>query len=209
MFMGLLWQEYQDGLPFPPSVDHDLPELFIVTHPSWVALCGMAHSFIDLYKPLHHYKAVIYEYWSGLPFPSSGDLPAPGLNLHPLCFLHWQVDSLPTASPGKCWDGIGSSSTPEKYLFHCLGALFVPFGILGLFASSSLCLRYLRQCEKPGNSPPCHSLGSSVSSQYVFSSPFGILLYLLYLECPEFLHDRNSKEKAVYSIFLEANVSSF
>ena len=43
----------------------------------------------------------------------------------------------------------------------------------------------------------------------VFSSPFGILLYLLYLECPEFLHDRDSKDKAVYSIFLEANVSSF
>ena len=43
----------------------------------------------------------------------------------------------------------------------------------------------------------------------VFSSPFGILLYLLYLECPEFLHGRKSKEKAVYSIFLEANVSSF
>ena len=51
MFVGLSWQEYQNGLPFPPSVDHDLPELFIVTHPSWVALRGMANSFIDLYRP--------------------------------------------------------------------------------------------------------------------------------------------------------------
>jgi len=32
------------------------------------------------------------EYWSGLPFPSLGDLPDPGINLH---LLHWQADSLP------------------------------------------------------------------------------------------------------------------
>jgi len=34
------------------------------------------------------------EYWSGLPFPSPGDLPDPGL-------LHWQADFLPSESPGK------------------------------------------------------------------------------------------------------------
>ena len=28
---------------------------------SWVALCGMAHSFIELCQPLHHGKAVIPE----------------------------------------------------------------------------------------------------------------------------------------------------
>ena len=28
------------------------------------------------------------EYWSGLPFPSSGHLPNPGTNLHFLCLLH-------------------------------------------------------------------------------------------------------------------------
>ena len=28
---------------------------------SWVALNGMAHSFTELYKLLHHDKAVIYE----------------------------------------------------------------------------------------------------------------------------------------------------
>ena len=31
------------------------------------------------------------EYWSGLPFPSPGDLPDPGINLG---ILHWQADSL-------------------------------------------------------------------------------------------------------------------
>ena len=34
------------------------------------------------------------EYWSGLPFPSPGDLPNPGIKPTSLCLLHWQVDSL-------------------------------------------------------------------------------------------------------------------
>ena len=59
--MGFLWQEYWSGLPFPPPVDHVLSELSTMTRPSWVALHGMAHSFIELRKPLHHDKAVIRE----------------------------------------------------------------------------------------------------------------------------------------------------
>ena len=35
------------------------------------------------------------EYWSELPFPSSGDLPDQGLNLSLLPVLHWQADSSP------------------------------------------------------------------------------------------------------------------
>ena len=35
------------------------------------------------------------EYWSGLPFPSPGNLPNPETELSLLCFLHWQVDYLP------------------------------------------------------------------------------------------------------------------
>ena len=30
------------------------------------------------------------EYWSGLPFPSPGDLPNPGIEPAPLCLLNWQ-----------------------------------------------------------------------------------------------------------------------
>ena len=30
------------------------------------------------------------EYWSGLAFPSPGDLPDPGSNPHLLCLLHWR-----------------------------------------------------------------------------------------------------------------------
>ena len=38
------------------------------------------------------------EYWSGLPFPSPGDLPDPGIE--PWC-ASLQVDSLPTELRGK------------------------------------------------------------------------------------------------------------
>ena len=41
------------------------------------------------------------EYWSGLPFPSPGDLPNPGIETASLCLLHWQVDSLPLSYLGS------------------------------------------------------------------------------------------------------------
>ena len=57
--MGLSWQEYWSGLPFPLPVDHILPELSTMMCLSHLALYGMAHSFIELCKPLCHDKAVI------------------------------------------------------------------------------------------------------------------------------------------------------
>ena len=39
---------------FPSPVDHILSELSTVTDLSWVALHGMAHSFIDLDKAVVH-----------------------------------------------------------------------------------------------------------------------------------------------------------
>ena len=42
-------------------MDHVLSELLTKTPSSWVALHDMAHSFIELLKPLHHDKAVIHE----------------------------------------------------------------------------------------------------------------------------------------------------
>ena len=38
------------------------------------------------------------EYWSGLPFPSPGDLPDPGIELRPPAL---QADALTSAPPGK------------------------------------------------------------------------------------------------------------
>ena len=41
------------------------------------------------------------EYWSGLPFPPLEDCPNLGSNPCLLLLLHWKVDSLPVAPPGK------------------------------------------------------------------------------------------------------------
>ena len=54
MFMGFSRQEYWSGLPFPSPMDHILSELSTMTRPSWVALHGMAHSFIELDKVVVH-----------------------------------------------------------------------------------------------------------------------------------------------------------
>ena len=43
------------------------------------------------------------EYWSGLPFPSPGDVPTQGSNPH---LLHWQVDA--------------SLLSPHQYIFSCV-----------------------------------------------------------------------------------------
>ena len=50
LFMGFSRQEYWSGLAFPSPVGHVLSELSTVTHSSWVAPHGMAHSFTELDK---------------------------------------------------------------------------------------------------------------------------------------------------------------
>ena len=47
LFMGLSGQEHWGGLPALSLVDHVLSEISTMTRLSWVALRGMAHSFIE------------------------------------------------------------------------------------------------------------------------------------------------------------------
>ena len=54
LFMGFSRQEYWSGLPFPSPVDHILSDPSTMTRPSWVALHGMTHSFIELDKAVVH-----------------------------------------------------------------------------------------------------------------------------------------------------------
>ena len=41
------------------------------------------------------------EYWSGVPFPTPGNLPISGIKHTSLCLLHWQADSLPLSHLGS------------------------------------------------------------------------------------------------------------
>ena len=50
------------------------------------------------------------EYWSGLPFPSPGDLPNPGIEPGSPAL---QADSLPSAPPGIEWISVASPSFTE------------------------------------------------------------------------------------------------
>ena len=63
LFMGFLRQKYWSGLPFPSPVDHILSELCTMTHPSWVALYGMAHSFTELDKAVVHVIGLVFCYY--------------------------------------------------------------------------------------------------------------------------------------------------
>ena len=49
-FTAFSRQECWSGLPLASPVDHILSELSTMTCPSWMALYGMAHSFIELNK---------------------------------------------------------------------------------------------------------------------------------------------------------------
>ena len=62
--MGFWRQEYLNGLPFPTPVDHILSELSTMTRMSWLALHGMAHSFIELDKAVVHvFRLVSFLWW--------------------------------------------------------------------------------------------------------------------------------------------------
>ena len=62
-FMGFSRQEYWSVLPFPFPVDHILSELSTMTRPSWVALHGMVHSFIELDKTVAHVTRLCSFLW--------------------------------------------------------------------------------------------------------------------------------------------------
>ena len=61
--MGFSRQKYLSGLPFPSPVDPVLSELSTMTHPSCVALHGMAHTFIQLDKAVIHVISLVSFLW--------------------------------------------------------------------------------------------------------------------------------------------------
>ena len=75
LFMGFSRQEYWIGLPFPATVDHILSELSTMTSLSWVALHGMAHSFIELDKAVVHVIRLVsfLWWWFSVCLPSDRD----------------------------------------------------------------------------------------------------------------------------------------
>ena len=67
------------------------------------------------------------EYWSGLPFPSPGIFPTQGSNLHFLCLLHQQADSLPLrhlgSSPRRGYKGVIQLQRPAVHQFESIQSI--------------------------------------------------------------------------------------
>ena len=63
LFMGFSRKKYRSGLPFHSLVDHILSELSTMTYLSWVALHGIAQSFIELDKAVVHEISLISFLW--------------------------------------------------------------------------------------------------------------------------------------------------
>ena len=61
--MGISRQEWWSILPVPSPADHILSELSTMTHLSWMALRGMAHSFIELEKAVIHVIKLVSFLW--------------------------------------------------------------------------------------------------------------------------------------------------
>ena len=68
LFMRFSRPEYWGGLSFPSPVNHILSELSTMTCPYWVALHGMAHSFIELDKAVVHVNSLISFLWLHFSF---------------------------------------------------------------------------------------------------------------------------------------------
>ena len=105
-------QEYWTGLPFPPPEDLPNPEI----KPTSLTSPALPGGFFTWkVKSLNHVQLSAtpwtvahqappsmefsrQEYWSGLPFPSPGDLPNPGIE--PRSPVLW-TDALPSEPPGN------------------------------------------------------------------------------------------------------------
>ena len=75
LFKGFSRIYYWSGLPFPSQVDHVLSEFSTMTRLSWVALHGMAHSFIELDKAVVHVSSLVrfLWLWFSVCLPSDGE----------------------------------------------------------------------------------------------------------------------------------------
>ena len=82
LFMGFSRKEYWSGLPFPSPVDHVLSELPTMTCLSWMALHGMAPSFIELDKAVVHVIGLASFLWLWFSFC----LPSDALSQRLLCY---------------------------------------------------------------------------------------------------------------------------
>ena len=81
-------------------------------------------------------------YWSGLPFPSPGDLPNPGIDPRAPAL---QADTLPSEPPGKLSEGREIEREGESLVSQCQGtwnAVLQEETVLGLEGQAEEAVRF-------------------------------------------------------------------
>ena len=77
----------------------------LILSPMYVCMFSPVQLFATLWTTARQaplsMKCSRQEYWSGLPFPSPGDLPDPGIKPKSLVSPSWAGGFLPTTPPGK------------------------------------------------------------------------------------------------------------
>ena len=104
------------------------------------------------------------QYWSGLPFPSPGDLPNPGLKAGSPTF---QTDALLSEPPGKCYRSAACSKMPSE-LRVIIRIVIRPF-IRGFVSASPLCA--LSEICQPAKNQTLSLCNISQPGQYPFVTP--------------------------------------
>jgi len=111
--MSAIFSEYSNNYNTKKKEKKNcIAPMCMLSHFSRLWLCNPANCS----PPGSSVRGILQEYWSGLPCPPPGD-PDQGLNLHLLCFLHWQAGSLPPPPPGKPSSYVGGQ--------HCLIVSFL------------------------------------------------------------------------------------
>ena len=87
----------KDKLTFLPTLSTYFYHVCVLASKSYPTLCNPIDPTVARQAPLS-IRFSRQEYWSGLPFPSPGDLPDPGIEPGSLTL---RADSLPSEPPGK------------------------------------------------------------------------------------------------------------
>ena len=96
LFVYLLWKK---------CLFSDLSSFYWWALGCVLSSCSRVWLFLTLWTVAHQAPLSMgfprQEYWSGLPCPSPGDLPSPGMNPYLLCLIHWRQILYPLSNQGS------------------------------------------------------------------------------------------------------------
>ena len=117
-----------------------MSELSTMTHLSWVALQGMAHSFIELHKSLLHIKAVIHEGTEGVASANKPHLFSPQI-FNDIDYVSGTVVSTKQSEQNEVFPLIFFWEIKKKLNIHYL-VILLEILILGQYSLKDINIQY-------------------------------------------------------------------